>query len=1037
MEKVMVKFSEDQWDFLAVLEAFGRMVSIELAGILQPLLPGPLIELLTKAEAQGWIIRSEGDHLALTENLPDEVRKKLKKINKPDRLTRLLDRLENEKSDRAIDLQVMIRLNKKAGRLTEASKLEIQAAQQAIENSNYQSARHYLRNAVSYLKLAGDGPESDALFVAATLQLSSISFAQGKGLSDIEEYLLKSLEVADRLGDLRSRAMINLHIGRLYYFSDRRDDALVALSLGTEEIEELGDSDIRSQSDAFLGIFYFIKGLFKESIEHLERAEQLSETRGSPVLENPMIPIFFGYCAAYLGQFHRAIGSLDFKYRFAREQGDTALASTIRAVLGTVLVLLKKPKEANLHLSYARKEAKQANNALGLYFCGGGVALQYYLEGRMDRAYEVLKKTIVEGSRAGLVRQFASPWILEMLYEFYRLGFDPIPDFDFSDVQERILNGVNIHLQGVAIRLRAKDNLSRRGLDLSIAENLKQSEKLLRQSGDPVQLSKTLFQMARLELINGNMEKARQIIQKARHHLGGYIEEFFPDEFQHLVEDQTGLLDKTDSKEQFIDRYLGMLESLYPSENRTEVIAKMLTATSRMFGAERSGLFWFPSSRFMNIPELRAGSNLSRKEITSNFFKPSLTMVHKAFKTNKPLSDTIQVHESVLGKKRIRSVLCIPIEVKGLVYGVMYYDNSYLNNAFNFLDLSMVKRMMRHTNTVVERRFNHIKMKEKVILLSSEKSLRYERYKGEIITRSDKMIRLLSQIAQIAETKSTVLIQGETGTGKEIIANHIHNQSLLADAPFIIVDSTTIPEHLLESELFGHEKGAFTGADKRKIGRIELANQGTLFLDEVGELTLRAQVKLLRALQEKNFNRVGGTRMITSDFRLIVATNRDLAGEVAKGRFREDLYYRLNVIPVTLPPLRERGRDAVILARHFIERYARKYNRPVFRLSSEYEKLILEYSWPGNIRELKNIFERAVILSNKNRFVFDLPTEHTASSIDPFEDKPTLDEIQRRYIKYIIESTGGKISGPGGAAGVLGLKRTSLYSRMKALKIKR
>jgi len=1037
MEKDVVKFSEDQWAFLAVLEAFGRMVSIELAGILQPLFPGPLIELLTKAEAQGWIKRIGGDHLSLTENLPDEVRKKLKKINNTDRLTMLLDRLETEKSDRAIDLQAMIRLNKKAGRLTETGKLEIQAAQQAIEDNNHQSARNYLKSAVSHLEVAGDGLESDALFVAATMQLSSISLAQGKDLSEIEEYLRLSHDAADRLGDRRSRAMINLHIGGLYYFTDRRDDALVALSLGTEEIEELGDSDIRSQSDVFLGIFYFIKGLFKESIEHLERAKQQSETSEGSVLENPMIPIFFGYCAAYLGQFHRAIGSLDFKYRQSMERSDKALASTLQAILGTVLLLLKKPSEASNHLNQAHKRAKEINNAIGLYFCGGGIALQFYLDGRMDRAYEVLKKTMIEGSRAGLVRQFASPWVLEMLYEFYRLGFDSIPDFDFSDVLERILNGVNIHLQGVALRLRAKDNLSRRGLDPSIAEDLKQSEKLLRQSGDPVQLSKTLFQMARIELINSNLEKARQIIQKARHHLGGYVEEFFPNELQHLVEDQTGLLDTTDPKEQFIDRYLGMLESLYPSESRTEVIAKMLTATSRMFGAERSGIFWFPSSRFMNIPELRAVSNLSRIEITSNSFKPSLAMVHKAFKTNKPLSDTIQVHESVLGKKRIRSVLCIPIEVKGLVYGVMYYDNSYLDNAFNFLDLSMVKRMMRHTNTVVERRFNHIKMKEKVILLSSEKSLRYEHYKGEIITRSDKMIRLLSQVEQIAETKSTVLIQGETGTGKELIANHIHNQSLLADAPFIIVDSTTIPEYLLESELFGHEKGAFTGADKRKIGRIELANQGTLFLDEVGELTLQAQVKLLRVLQEKTFNRVGGTRTITSYFRLIAATNRDLAGEVVKGRFREDLYYRLNVVPIIIPPLRERGEDAVLLAKHFIERYAKKYNRTVFQLSPEDENRAKEYTWPGNVRELKNIVERAVILSHENRLDLNLSDLHPPVQSDPFSDKPTLDEIQRRYIKYTIESTGGKISGPGGAAEVLGLKRTSLYSRMKALKIKR
>jgi transcriptional regulator with GAF, ATPase, and Fis domain len=193
----------------------------------------------------------------------------------------------------------------------------------------------------------------------------------------------------------------------------------------------------------------------------------------------------------------------------------------------------------------------------------------------------------------------------------------------------------------------------------------------------------------------------------------------------------------------------------------------------------------------------------------------------------------------------------------------------------------------------------------------------------------------------------------------------------------------------------------------------------------------------LRVLQEKTFNRVGGTRTITSYFRLIAATNRDLAGEVVKGRFREDLYYRLNVVPIILPPLRERGEDAVLLAKHFIERYAKKYNRTVFQLSPEDEKRAKEYTWPGNVRELKNIVERAMILSHENRLDLNLSDLHPPVQSDPFSDKPTLDEIQRRYIKYIIESTGGKISGPGGAAEVLGLKRTSLYSRMKALKSKR
>jgi len=542
-----------------------------------------------------------------------------------------------------------------------------------------------------------------------------------------------------------------------------------------------------------------------------------------------------------------------------------------------------------------------------------------------------------------------------------------------------------------------------------------------------------MLEMARMELMGGDRKKAREIIQDARRLLGGYTEEFFPKEFLHLVENGIESEHAADPNEAFFENFLEMIESLYPSESRTEIMSKVLTATSRMFGAERSGLFWFPSGRTTEHPDLRAASSLSVNEIASKNFRPSLDRIVKAFKTNKPQVDTLHIDESTLGKKIIRSVLCIPVEVQGHVNGVLYYDNAYLNNAFEFIDLTMAKRLASHTSMVIDRRFAHIKMKEQVTILSSEKSLLQE---SEIITRSANTLNLLSQVDQISGIESTILLMGETGTGKELFAKYIHHKSVRTNGPFVIVDSTTIPENLLESELFGHEKGAFTGADQRKIGRIEIAHQGTLFLDEVGELTLQAQVKLLRALQEKTFNRLGGIQTLSSDFRLITATNRDLSCEVARGRFREDLYYRLNVVPITLPPLREREKDAVLLARHFINHYARKYNRQFSPLTAEDEKLISAYSWPGNIRELINIIERAVILSQGNYVELNLPARQSRVSADPFSDRPTLDEIQRRYINYVIQHTGGKMSGPDGATEILGMKRTSLYTRMKALKMR-
>jgi transcriptional regulator with GAF, ATPase, and Fis domain len=810
------------------------------------------------------------------------------------------------------------------------------------------------------------------------------------------------------------------------------------LSLGYEEIQELDDDDILGQSAAFLGKFYYIKGQFKEAIKHFEKAEQILENEGMSILTTPTAPVFLGYCAVYLGQFHRAIGSLDYYWRLAEEQGNRTLVSIIRAILGTVLVLLRKDQEAVIHFEAAQKDIRENKFTLGPYLAGGGIALMHYLNGRLEEAYKIIRHVVKEGARIGLVRQYSSPWILEMSCEFKRLEFEPVPGFDATELMERALNGINIHLRGVAWRLKAQEKLAR-GIDREeILRDLQESERYLAESGDRMQQAKTIFVLVKLELKNHNRQAAREQVYRARRLLGGYADEIFPSEFKHLMSKKERDEDKVLRQHGFLHEFMAMIESLHPSENEHEILAKVLNSTSSMFGAERSGLFWFQKESGKS-PELRAAYNLSRKEVATDSFRESLAMVFKTRRSSQP--QVGRLHSPGNGvnfdEHSIRSVLCIPIEVRDVVQGVLYFDNSYLNDAFDFLDPETMKHMMRHTNLIVERYLNYLKLKEEHTLLVSEKKLQLEDGKSSIIFRSENMARLLKQVDQIATTDSTILVTGETGTGKELLANRIHRGSSRAKGPFIIVDATTIPDNLLESELFGHERGAFTGADRKKVGRIELSHQGTLFMDEIGELPLAAQAKLLRALQEKQFTRVGGTQVITSNFRLVAATNRDLAQEVEAGRFREDLYFRLNVIPVHLPPLRERREDISLLAEYFLDYYTQKYNkRHDLTLAADRKKKLKEYSWPGNVRELQNIMERAVLLSEENQFEIKLPAEIQTRGDDPFSDLPTMEEIQRRYIRHVLNKCDGKIGGPGGAAEILGLKRTSLYSRMKILGMK-
>jgi formate hydrogenlyase transcriptional activator len=306
----------------------------------------------------------------------------------------------------------------------------------------------------------------------------------------------------------------------------------------------------------------------------------------------------------------------------------------------------------------------------------------------------------------------------------------------------------------------------------------------------------------------------------------------------------------------------------------------------------------------------------------------------------------------------------------------------------------------------------------------------------QLVGNSPALESALEQVERVAPTDSTVLLQGETGTGKELIARAIHNISSRCGRPYIKLNCAAIPFDLLESELFGHEKGAFTGAIAQKIGRFELADKGTLFLDEVGDIPLALQPKLLRVLQEQEFERLGSTRTHQVDVRLVAATNRDLADMVKQGKFRSDLYYRLNVFPLLLPPLRARREDIPALVAHFVEIYGRRMGKQIEHIPPESMSAISSHHWPGNIRELQNFIERSVILSDGTVLRPPLaelkhsPEAETTGAV-------TLEEAERDHIRKTLETTRWVVGGPSGAAARLGIPRSTLYFRMHKLGISR
>jgi PAS domain S-box-containing protein len=367
---------------------------------------------------------------------------------------------------------------------------------------------------------------------------------------------------------------------------------------------------------------------------------------------------------------------------------------------------------------------------------------------------------------------------------------------------------------------------------------------------------------------------------------------------------------------------------------------------------------------------------------------------------------------------------------------------SRIEGAFGQAEAEMLKEIAGHvamsvSNAVAYRQISDLRDKLSQEKQYLEEEINVENRFEDIVGESAGLRQVLKQIETVAPTDATVLIQGETGTGKELLARAIHRLSTRSERTFIKLNCAAIPAGLLESELFGHEKGAFTGAIARKMGRLELAHEGTLFLDEVGEMPLDLQPKLLRALQEREIERLGGTRPISVNVRLIAATNRDLAQMVAEKQFRSDLFYRLKVFPIFAPPLRERATDIPVLVRHFVATHSRRMGKTIDTIPDDAMKALSRWSWPGNIRELENLLERSVILTRGSVLYVPLAELQVDPRQEAELESATLHEAEREHILRVLREAKGQIGGEDGAASRLGLKRTTLNSKMKKLGIER
>ena len=494
-----------------------------------------------------------------------------------------------------------------------------------------------------------------------------------------------------------------------------------------------------------------------------------------------------------------------------------------------------------------------------------------------------------------------------------------------------------------------------------------------------------------------------------------------------------------------------------PIGRSEEVIRSCLKEITEFIGAERSSLLWIDWDDVRGHVNYRWGEKQTPIPDQIAFdHVPHLAESVRAGKVIRlddidDLPARAHADREKLREWQIRSMLSMPLTIAGEVQGLLtlatkletkhWSDQDVLDlRVVSELFANFVSRLKSHAalgDALEELRAAKERLEAENVYLREE--IESSHGFDEIVGSSEAILRTLRMVEMVAETNTPVLILGETGTGKELLARAIHQRSHRKDRPLVKVNCATLPANLIESELFGYERGAFTGADAQKRGRFDLADGSTLFLDEFGEMPLELQTKLLRVLQEGEFERLGGTKTISVDVRLIVATNRDLAASVRNGSFRSDLYYRVNTFPIKTPPLRDRTGDIELLAQHFVRMYAKKLGRDVEGISASMMRQLNDYHWPGNVRELEGVIQRAVIANSSS--MLELP-EPLAPEHDD-RDGPRivsttisdLSSVEREHIINVLESTSWKISGPDGAASQLGLPPSTLRSKMKKLDI--
>lgn len=881
--------------------------------------------------------------------------------------------------------------------------------------------------------LAGVHQEgADELFCDAAIEYAKLNTARNdvkKVTLILEEAMLRAKNIKNQ----RYQSMIDMNFAKNKWLQSQYKSAQSHFENSWKLATELGDETLIRSIANFKTFLLYWQGRFKDVV--LDYEKSLADVENFPLGRFPLLATMtVGTCYGQIGQVTQGIGMIDSIRRHCLETGDIGLAAHSGICIGAIMLDIGHIDDALQHLVPSVEEARKMQPDWTTIQGELMLAYAYYLNGDNDQSlrhigqfYKLSKQVDVS------VRPW--PYLMELCWAIEERSLPSVPDMSIRQEVNAMVNGENVFLKGVAYRFKAllqkKESASR----AAIIDTLKHSVEFLKVSGHAIELAKTRLELARLYLLQGNQKQALKLAQTASNVLSPLNEKLIPDDLKPLIKPAT-------DNENQLKELIAISRELSLTVNNRDAIGYIISTANRITGAERGGIFLLDNIKPPYSFKLRASKNLTQDQIDFPEFNASIRLMTEAVDagTGKVQDPRIQENPEAPNDEIILSSICVPIVVSGQILGVLYHDNRLLSNAFHTSLLDILYSLSSYAALVLE---NDKLQKENQILAGKIEEIKthYEKQKSDdqpaivqtIIGESQEMKKVLAQIGEIAKSDTTVLILGETGVGKEVVAKAILSNSLRKDKPFISLNCSALSEKLIYSELFGHEKGSFTGANHRHIGRFEKAHGGTLFLDEIGDLPLDMQVRLLRVLETKEFERVGGKDTIRSDFRLITATNRNLEQEIKKKLFRSDLFYRINVYSIYLPPLRERKQDIPLLINYFIKEQTIKTGK-ISRLITDNEMAgLIEYSWPGNVRELKNCVERYTA-SSQTRITELLETQY--HPVAPSKNAAvTLADNERRHIEWALTKTMGKIHGPGGAAELLDIHPNTLTFRIKKLGI--